>query len=345
VTVTEKNTGSLNFGVGYSQIDKLTISASVSQANIFGTGNQLAFQINSGTVNKVYSLTFLNPYFTVDGVGAGTDLYRRKVNTSNTALSAYQTDSTGFGVNFGVPITEYDAVRLGIAAENTKLTINPTLSPPRYVDFVNLFGEVTNTLRTTIGYTRDSRDSIIYATRGWLTDVALEVGVPPGDLLYYRASLRQQFLFTHERLPWLTLMLNGELGYANGYNDKPLPFFKNFYAGGSGSVRGFQSASLGPRDINGDALGGNRRAVGNLELLFPMPGLKDKSVRLSGFVDTGWVWGPEQKVSGSDLRATAGIAVSWDSPVGPLKFSFGYPFRTKEIDKIERFQFQLGSAF
>jgi outer membrane protein insertion porin family len=345
VTVTEKNTGSLNFGVGYSQADKLTISASVAQANIFGSGKQLAFQINSGSVNKVYSVSFVDPYWTIDGVAAGIDVFRRDVDTSTLAVTSYQTTSTGAGLNFGVPITEYDTVRVGFTAENTLLKLDPLSSPPRYLDFVNVFGENTNTFRTNLGYSRDSRDSLTYPTRGWLSEILLEVGIPPGDLLYYRASLQQQYLYTPERLNWLTLLTNVELGYANGYDDKPLPFFKNFYAGGVGSVRGFQAASLGPRDLNGDTLGGNRRVIGNIELLFPMPGIKDKSVRLSTFVDAGNVWGPNQKLSLSDVRVSTGIAVSWDSPVGPLKFSVAAPIKKYEFDKLERFQFQLGRIF
>ena len=345
VSVTEKNTGSLNFGIGYSQADSLTVSASVSQSNIFGSGNQLAFQVNSGSVNQIYSLTYINPYWTVDGVAAGIDIFRRNVDTSSLSVSSYQTTSTGMGVNFAVPVTEYDTIRLGFTAENTELTLDPFSAPPRYLDFGNSFGESTDTFRVNIGYARDSRDSLTYPTRGGLTEVTLEVGMPPGDLTYYRASLQQQFLWTPARIPWLTFLMNAEFGYADGYDDKPLPFFKNFYAGGVGSVRGFEAASLGPVDLNGDVLGGNRRVIGNLELLFPMPGIKDKSVRLSGFVDAGNVWGAEQEVSGSDLRASAGVAMSWDSPVGPLKFSYAYPFKTKEIDRVERFQFQLGRIF
>jgi outer membrane protein insertion porin family len=345
VSVTERNTGALNFGVGYSQADKLTVQASISQANIFGTGNQLAFQVSNGSINKVYALSFLNPYWTPDGVSAGIDLFRRDVDTSTLSVSAYRTVSTGAGVSFGLPLTEYDTVRVGLTGEQTKLTLDPLTSPPRYIDFVNLFGETTDTLRTNLGYARDTRDSIIYPTRGRLTDVGLEVGLPGGDLKYYRLNLQQQFLYTPERLNWLTLLLNAELGYADGYGGKPLPFFKNFYAGGVGSVRAFQTASLGPRDLIGDVLGGNRRAVGNLEFLFPMPGVKDKSVRLSAFLDAGNVWGPGEKVSFSDVRASFGIAVSWDSPVGPLKFSFGQPLKKREGDKLERFQFQLGRIF
>ncbi|MCM2327280.1 MAG: outer membrane protein assembly factor BamA [Lysobacter sp.] len=345
VTVVEKNTGSFNFGIGYSQADSVTVSASVSQANIFGSGNQLAFQVNSGSVNKIYSITYVNPYWTVDGIAAGIDLFRRDVDTADLAVSSYKTSTSGVGVNFGIPITEYDAVRVGFTAENTLLELDPLSSPPRYLDFVNTFGEETDTFRLNVGYSRDSRDSLTYPTRGWLTDIGLEVGMPPGDLRYYRVNLQQQFLWTPERIGWLTFLANAELGYAEGLDDKPLPFFKNFYAGGVGSVRGFETASLGPRDINGDALGGNRRVIGNLEVLFPMPGIKDKSVRLSTFVDTGYVWGALQDPSVDDLRASTGIAVSWDSPVGPLKFSFSYPFRTQDGDRLERFQFQLGRIF
>jgi outer membrane protein insertion porin family len=345
VTVTEKNTGSLNFGVGYSQADSLTVSASVSQSNIFGSGNQLAFQVNSGSVNQIYSITYVNPYWTVDGVAAGIDIFRRDVDTSSLSVSSYQTTSTGMGVNFGIPVSEYDTIRLGFTGETTDLKLDPFSAPARYLDFVNIFGETTTTFRANVGYARDSRDSLTYPTRGWLTEVTLELGMPPGDLTYYRVSLQQQNLWTPARFPWLTFLMNAEFGYADGYDDKPLPFFKNFYAGGVGSVRGFETASLGPVDLNGDVLGGNRRVIGNLEVLFPMPGIKDKSVRLSTFVDAGNVWGAAQDVSGSDIRAAAGIAMSWDSPVGPLKFSYAYPFRTKEIDRIERFQFQLGKIF
>ena len=345
VTVTEKNTGSLNFGVGYSQADKLTVSASVSQANIFGSGNQLAFQVNNGSINRIYSLTYVNPYWTVDGIAAGIDLFRRDVDTSDLTVTEYQTTSTGVGVNFGIPVTEYDTVRFGVTGEHTRLSIDPSLAPARYLDFINLFGERTDTFRVNLGYSRDTRDSLTYPTKGWLTDLSLEVGMPPGDLRYYRASVQQQFLWTPERLSWLTLLANAEFGYADGTGGKPLPFFKNFYAGGVGSVRGYEAASLGPLDLNGDVLGGNRRVVGNLEFLFPMPGLKDKSVRLSTFVDAGYVWGKDDKIKAADIRASTGLAVSWDSPVGPLKFSFSYPFRTQDGDKLERFQFQLGRIF
>jgi outer membrane protein insertion porin family len=204
---------------------------------------------------------------------------------------------------------------------------------------------VSDTLRTNISYARDTRDSLTWPMHGWLNEVGLEVGLPPGDLTYYRATFQSQFFFTPERFSFLTFMVNGELGYADGYQGKPLPFFKNFYAGGVGSVRGFETATLGPRDLNGDVLGGNRRFVMNFETLFPMPGYKERNVRLAVFSDVGNVWGPFEKVSASDLRASVGFAVSWDSPVGPLRFSFATPVKKQPEDKIEKFQFQLGKIF
>jgi outer membrane protein insertion porin family len=344
ITVTERNTGTLNFGVGYSAAEKLTLQASVSQANILGTGNMLAFQVNTGSVNKIYSLSYVNPYWTADGVSRGFDFFRRDVDTSSLDIAQYNTYSTGIGMRFGIPVTEYDTLNVGFTAERTKLAIDPT-SPPRYQDYIDEFGETSDTLRTNISFARDTRDSLVWPTRGWLNEVGLEIGIPPGDLTYYRTTFQSQFFFTPERFPFLTFMVNGEIGYADGYRGKSLPFFKNFYAGGVGSVRGFETATLGPRDLNGDVLGGNRRFVMNFETLFPMPGYKEKNVRLAVFTDVGNVWGPDEKVQATDLRASAGFAVSWDSPVGPLRFSFATPFKKKPEDKIEKFQFQLGKIF
>ncbi|MEO7742801.1 MAG: outer membrane protein assembly factor BamA [Usitatibacter sp.] len=344
VNVTERNTGTLNFGVGYSAAEKLTVQASISQANFLGTGNLTAFQVNNGSVNKVYSFSYLNPYWTADGVSRGFDFFRRDVDTSSLSIAQYRTYSTGMGVRFGIPVTEYDSVNVGLTGERTKLSID-TASPPRYVDFVNQFGERSDTLRTNISFARDTRDSLTWPTKGWLNEIGLELGIPPGDLTYHRTTFQSQWFYTPDRFSWLTILLNGEVGYANGWRGKPLPFFKNFYAGGVGSVRGYETATLGPRDLNNDILGGDRRFVANAEALFPLPGYKEKNVRLGIFFDMGNVWGPGEKIKAGEVRMSTGISVSWDSPVGPLRFSLGQPLRSQAGDKVERFQFQLGKIF
>ncbi len=343
VTLKEKNTGQLQFGLGYSNADRLTVSASVSESNFFGSGNQLAFSVNSGTVNKTYAVSYLNPYWTVDGISRGFEIYRRDLNTSSLTVGNFSSKSEGLGVRFGVPVTEYDSVNFGLGFERTILGLDVG-SPQRYIDYVNQFGSASNTLRGTIGYARDTRDSIFYPTRGRYQEASLEVGLPGGDLKYYRANYRHQWLqplFTN-----IVLSLNGELGWAGGYGGMALPFFKNFYAGGVDSIRGFATSSLGPKDTNGDSLGGSKRIVGNVELLLPMPGVKnDKSVRLSTFLDIGNVFGKDEKIRFADLRASVGIAVSWYSPVGPLKFSLAKPLKQRDGDKVERFQFLLGRVF
>jgi outer membrane protein insertion porin family len=343
VTVKERNTGSLQFGVGYSSAEKLTVSASVSQANIFGSGNQLSFRVNNSTISKAYEVSYLNPYWTVDGIARGFDVYQRDLNTASLTTGSYNSTSSGVGVRFGVPVTEYDGINFGVGFERTKLGLD-AFSPQRYIEYVNIFGSRSDTVRGTLGFSRDTRDSIYFPRNGYLIEAGGEIGLPGGDVKYYRFQSKAQYL----RPLWgpIVLNLNAEFGYANGYGGNPLPFFKNFYAGGVDSVRGFEQSSLGPKDSNGDFVGGNRRIVGNIELLFPMPGVKgDKSVRLSTFIDFGNVFAVGEKIKLGDLRSSVGFAVSWFSPVGPLKFSLAKPIKQKPEDKVERFQFLLGRVF
>jgi outer membrane protein insertion porin family len=344
VSVAEKSTGSILLGAGFSSSEGLILSGSVSQSNVFGTGNRLSAQVNSGSVNTVYSLSFTNPYFTIDGISLGYDLYRRDVDSSELDNTGFFENSTiGAGVRFGFPINERDSISVGMSYEQNSVKTNAT-SPQQWQDFVTEFGEDNDTLRVDGSWARDTRDNYLFTTKGMLQRVAAEVGTPAGSLQYYKLSLQHQQYFTLGRN--FTLMLNGELGYGDGLSGKPLPFFKNFYAGGTSSVRGFQNGTLGPKDVDGDALGGNKRVVGNAELFFPLPGLKDdKSLRMSAFVDAGAAYGSDEEFSIDGLRYSAGIAVLWVSPLGPLKFSLAQPIVEKDGDKAEVFQFTLGNVF
>lgn len=350
VGVTEKSTGSIMVGAGFSSSEGLVLSGSVSQNNVFGTGNRLSAQINSGSVNKVYALSFTNPYYTIDGVSLGYDLYRRDLDaTSLSSVSPYKTSTIGAGARLGLPINERDFISFGLTYEQTAITTTAA-SPVQYLNFVNTFGSNNDTLRFDTSWARDTRNSYLFPTKGLLQRVAAEIGTPAGSLQYYKLTFQHQQYFPLGRN--FTLMLNGELGYGDGLSGKPLPFFKNFYAGGNSSVRGFKNGTLGPKDINGDALGGNERIVGNAELFFPLPGVKDdQSLRMSVFVDTGASFGPfdvnnqYQSFSFGDLRYSAGLAVLWVSPLGPLKFSLAQPLVKKTGDKSEVFQFTLGNVF
>lgn len=345
VQVKEKATGAVMFGAGYSNMEGIILSGSVAQDNIFGTGKFVNLMVNTGRVNKIYSLSYTDPYFTRDGVTGGFDIYKRVLNTQSLqSVMNFNTDTTGINFRVGIPLNESDSVQLGLGAENTVIQLGPN-SPQRNIDFVNKFGESTNNIPLTASWRRDGRDSAIWTTSGNTQRLYAEAGMPGVDLTYYKVSYDHSWYYPLSDT--FTLMLKGELGYGDGYNGKDLPFFKNFFAGGNTSVRGYNISSLGPRDNNNRALGGNIRTVGNVEILFPMPGMRnDRSVRLSTFLDGGTVWGsggarPEQE----GMRYSAGIAVTWISPMGPLKVSVAQPINNQPGDNLQRFQFQFGQQF
>ena len=199
-------------------------------------------------------------------------------------------------------------------------------------------------MRGDASWARDTLDSRTSPTRGIVQSAYGEMGLPGGTLHYYKINYQHQRY--HPLARDYTLRLNGEIGIANGLANDPLPFFKNYYAGGISSVRGFKSGTLGPKDSNGEAIGGGRRLVGNEEIYFPMPGLgQDKSIRLSAFMDIGTIVAANDSFSTSDVRYSTGLGVNWVSPVGPLRFSLAKPLNSKSGDKTEVFQFQLGSVF
>lgn len=366
INVEEQATGNLLLGAGFSSSEGLVLSGSVSQNNLFGTGNRLSLNLNSGSINTYYGISFTNPYFTQDGIGLGYDLYKKDVDTTSSRLSSladYSTSTLGAGLRVSVPITEFDTVHLGTVYEKVKLDLTST-APQLFRDFASDYGVscppasacsvTTDALRLEAGWSRDSRDSLLYPTKGTYQRVFAEWGSPVGDLEYYKLNYQYQWLKPLTRS--ISLMLNGEVGIGRGFSGKDLPVFRNFYAGGIGSVRGFDTGALGPKQLDGAgssfAIGGDTRVVGNAELLFPFPGMgNDKSVRLSAFADVGQVFGPGDlsgrygKFSVSDLRYSLGLAVTWYSPMGPIKLSLAKPINSANDDEEQMFQFQLGNVF
>ena len=349
LTVKEKPTGNLMFGAGFSSSESLILSTSISQQNLFGSGKSMSLSLNSGSINKTYALSFTDPYYTPDGISRGFDVYLRNVDPTRLRIGNYRTSSVGAGLRWGFPIREDDRINFGLAVDQTSIDTFSD-SPQRYKNFVNEFGDTNNSLVSTIGWARDTRDSFIYPTKGSIQRVNGEIAIPPGGLRYMKASYQHQTYFPL----WgnFVLMLNGELGYGRGYGDKPLPFYKNFYVGGIGSVRGFETASIGQRDRDGNGnllrttIGGDRRLVMNAEVLFPFPGMgQDKTLRLGTFVDAGNVWADGQSLSLGDMRYSAGLSVAWSSPMGPLKFSIAQPLNKDPLDRLQRFQFQMGNVF
>ena len=344
LAVKEKPTGNLSLGAGFSSSDRLILTAGFAQDNIFGTGNRFALQINTSSSDRTLSISQTNPYFTIDGVSQSFDIYTRTFKPNELDLGQYTLKSTGAGLGFGIPIDDFASFQAGLAYENTRIETTPN-SPQRYLDYVRNNGSSSSALTATLGWVRDDRNSALAPTKGTLKKVTFDVTVPVLDLRYYRLGTQYQ-----KYLPMsdaFTLAFNGQFDWGRGFSGKKYPLFKNYYAGGIGSVRGYESGSLSqdrdPKDNT--PLGGASRLIGNAELIFPFPGVDSRAVRMYTFLDAGNTF-PEGKTPDfADLRYSTGVGVSWLSPLGPLRFSYGRPLNAKPNDRKQSLQFQIGTSF
>ena len=342
IRVTEKATGQLLVGAGISSSEKLVLQTSVSQANVFGSGNTVAASISSGRTNKVYSLSHTQPYFTVDGISRSFSIYHRDFNAANVGAGDFRTTSTGGGVNFGYPYTKIDTLVFGATIDATSYKVGavPPLSISR---FVNTYGADARTFAATAAWFRDTRDSALFPRTGRFANVSSEIGLPGGNIQFWRVNYVERYYFEVARN--VTLYLRGDLGAVRSLDSKPVVSFKRFFGGGIGSVRGYESNSLGPRDTDDSILGGTDRVTGSAELLFPFPGLsKDRSVRLATFIDAGQVVG-SGATNGGGARYSTGIGIDWQSPFGPLRVSYAKPLNAQSTDRLQKLQFTVGTTF
>ena len=341
VTIKEKQTGNLQVGAGFSSADKLSLSGSIKQENVFGSGNYLGVELNTSKFSRTLVLSTVDPYFTVDGISRYIDVFYRTQRPINSQGEEYKLVTPGASVRFGVPFSEYDTVFFGLGYEQTR--IEGSNLPVNYRNYVTEFGTSSSSVPLTIGWSRDSRDSALVPTAGRLTSLNFDWGVV-GDAKYLRTNAKfQQYIPLGKRF---TFGFNADAAWGKGLGGRPYPIFKNFYGGGLGSVRGFDQNSLGPVDVTGAYIGGTKKISLNSELYLPIPGTgNDRTLRWFTYVDAGNVWGENDKVTASSLRASAGIGLTWVSPVGPLKLSYGTPIRKQPTDRIQRLQFQIGTAF
>jgi len=343
ISVVEKPTGNLSIGAGYSQADKLSLIASIKQENVFGSGNYLGLDLNTSKFNRQFVLSTTNPYFTQDGISRTFDLYYKTSRPFDAQGGDYEIATPGVGVRFGVPFTETDTVFFGLGAENVKVREGDQL-PEAYKDQSGTY------LPATIGWARDNRDSALVPTAGRLQRVNSEFGLG-GDRRY--AKLTYQFQQYIPITRQYTFAFNTELGVGKGLGGKPYPVLRNFYGGGLGSVRGFEQGTLGPTSAvigstTGEKvnIGGARNLVLNAEFIAPFPGAgNDRTLRWFAFVDAGNVYGESESVDFGQMRSSVGIGLSWISPVGPLRFALANPVRKFDGDRIQKFQFQIGTSF
>jgi outer membrane protein insertion porin family len=343
--VIEAASGSISAGVGYSQSDGAIFNANLTQKNFLGSGKHISFGFNNSSVNTVYSFGYTNPFATIDGISQGFSAHYRERDADEANIANYTLDELGGDITFGIPISENNRVRLGLGYDHTKVNLPSSDPIPSYAEFIDKEGENFDTLSLTLGWSSDTRDSAILPTRGMSQSLSLEVATPLTTLQYYKVRYKNNWYrpITED----LTLALSGDLGYGDVYGDmESFPFFRNFYAGGIRSVRGYQANTLGIKE-NDEPIGGNLLVVGGVELIFPVPFMKKtlKSFRLSAFADVGNVYNEEEDFDASLLRYSTGVSAIWISPFGAMTVSFAKPFNEQPDDETEAFQFSLGSTF
>ena len=363
--VVEGSTGTFTAGLGYGQEGGFLFNTSVTLNNYLGTGKRVSLEVNNNQINQVYSFSYNNPYYTDSGISRGFSLFSRKTDSGNANLAEFTTDNIGARMTFGIPLTEYTSASFGLGAENTNLQVNESEAPEYYSEWVNENGDDFTTFTSTLSYSYDSRNKTIFPDYGVLSRLSAEVAVPGGDLEYYKASYRMNWY--RQLSNRLTLMMGGEVAYGDGYGDTDsLPFFENYYAGGSRSIRGFRGNTVGPIGIvcntvidggipteicePDEPVGGNAKVVGKVELFFPSPFEEEisRNFRLSAFLDFGRVFTSienDSVIEDDRLRASYGLGAVWITPVGALTFSLAWPLESDSGDDIDRFGFNIGAPF
>ena len=342
ISVKEKPTGSLQLGAGFSSAEKVSFSFAIKQENVFGSGNYLGVDVNTSKYKRTLVFSTTNPYFTQDGISRTIDLYYRTDKPYEDQGGNYELVTTGASARFGVPFSETDTVFFGGGLEQTRIKPGTNI-PAAYLVYADRYGYTSSAVPLTIGWSRDSRDSALAPNAGVYQKLNSEWSIA-GDARYLRANYQyQQYVPLNKKF---TLAFNGELGLGKGINGRPFPVFKNFYSGGLGSVRGFDQGTLGPRDVTGASLGGPKKVSLNVELIAPFPGAgNDRTLRVFTFADIGNVYGDNERVRLSEMRASVGVGLSWISPLGPLRLAYAKPVRKFAGDRIQELQFQIGTSF
>ena len=343
-TVTERPTGNLAAGAGFSQEQGLLLSTSLTQDNFLGTGHRVNAAFNTSSANRAFNFRYVNPYFTDDGVSLGLNAGLKKTNASEANVSDYTMERLFAGVETGVPINEFDTIDFAAQLEQVDFTPGTSASS-EIIAFRDLNGSQFNNLLLTVEWDRDTRNSRFFATRGSLSRISTELGVPGSDLSFYKLKLRHQQFFP--LAGDFAFMINGGLGYGDGLADtEDLPLTENFFAGGAQSVRGYEANTLGPRDSLNQPLGGDLKFAGTSELILPLPFLEDaRSVRVTGFFDFGNVYGPDEDFDLGEMRGSIGISTVWLSPLGALSLSAAEPLNNEAGDSTQSLQFSFGTSF
>jgi outer membrane protein insertion porin family len=343
--VEEAPGGQFGIGLGFSQSSGLILTTSLSQDNFLGSGKKVSFAFNNSEINSRYSIGYLNPYYTIDGVSRGFNMFYKETDAFDANLAEYDTKDVGADVIFGIPISEINSIDTSLQYKKTDISLGGTAST-QVRDFTTLNGTEYDIISWNIGFSYDTRNKAILPDKGTYHRVSSEVVIPAGsDVEYFKVNYETKwFKDVYEDY---ILTLGADVGYGDAYGDTTeLPFFENFYVGGPRSVRGYKENTIGPRDTSGRPLGGSTKIVGNAEVILPFPFLRDfKPVRVTGFLDAGNVYGPDEDIEFDDIRYSSGLSAIWISPFGALSASYAMPFGTKSTDQEQNFQFTFGTSF
>lgn len=346
-TVEEAPGGRLGGGLGFSPGQGVIFNASVVQDNFLGSGKRISFNFNNSRVNTRYAIGYLNPYFTVDGISQGFNLFYRDTNAARANLAAYETRDVGGEINIGFPVSENNSIFGALKYRKTQIDLL-SRSGGQIRNFVNRNGSEFDILSLSVSFSYDTTNRRILPDKGTLHRIRVEGSLPTFDnsLKYYKVDYQTKWF--KDIYKDFVFSLSADLGYGNAYGETTeLPFFENFFAGGPRTVRGFKTNTLGPLDSNRRPLGGNTKIIGRAELILPAPFLDEykKSFRLTGFIDAGNVYGPDQKIDLGKIRYSTGIGAIWVSPFGVVQASIAMPLNKQTGDQTENFQFTFGASF
>lgn len=365
-SVEEQPSGSITASVGFAQNAGLILGGSISQSNFLGTGNKVSLGLTRSDYQSNYNFSFVDPYWTVDGVSLGYNAFYRATDYDKLDydVSSYSVDSLGGGVNVGYPISETSRLNFGLSAQQDKLKTG-SYTVEEIMEFIDKEGKNYTNFKASAGWSESTLNRGLMATRGHSQSLVLESTIPGSDLSFYRLDYSGQ-IFAPLSSNY-TLRFHTDLGYAESYGStSELPFYENYYAGGFNSVRGFKDSSLGPRSTPSKSdpdqkplpFGGNVLIQGGVELLFPMPFVKDqRSLRTVLFWDVGNVFDTHcssaQKsrneagcgIKYDNLASSVGVGLTWVTALGPLSFSLGAPIKKPDNADTQVFQFSLGQTF
>lgn len=353
--VEEQSSGNLSASLGFSQGSGFTLGLSVSESNFFGSGKQVSFGVNTNDTVKSANFSYLDPYYTVDGVSRGFSLFARKTDYDGDDRSDYVLDATGGSVTFGYPISNIARLSFGFGVTNTLLSVGnePPLEIGRFVD---ANGDDFDTFSFTAGWSRSTLNRGRFPTKGWRQSLSFEITAPFSDLSFYKSNYRSDYYFPLSKDHDFAFRVRNELGWGDSYGDtSDLPFYEHYFAGGINSVRGYDSNSLGrrttphPSDVgDSDPFGGDLLFENSFELIFPLPFIKDqRSMRMVYFVDGGNVFDTNRgyDFDFNEVRWSTGLSLKWITFIGPLGFSFGKAINDVPGDETQFFQFSLGQPF